>query len=349
MHGQDSTTNPQTICLIILATAVIAYSIYWLRPVLLPFVIALFVVSAITPLLDSLQRRLGANRLVAAGVTFLAGLLLMLLLGWTIWASVVELRHSGPAYRQRIQDIANTLEDKLPERLAALVSLPSAAPEGPREDAQQLIDSMLRTGVARVSAALLYLVTNGIVVLIYVFFLLLGVSNPMSSNSIWSEIDQQIRGYIRLKSIISLVTGGVFGLALAFFGVPMAVTFGVLAFLLNFIPNVGPLVATVLPIPLIMLHPDASLSWILITIAVISTIQFVSGNVFEPMLMGDSTDLHPVVILLALMFWGMMWGIVGMFLATPITAGIKLVLQRIEATRPIAAWMAARPHAPEAA
>jgi AI-2 transport protein TqsA len=126
------------------------------------------------------------------------------------------------------------------------------------------------------------------------------------------------------------------------FGVPMAFTFGVMAFLLNFVPNVGPLVASLLPIPLIVLDPDGSILWMISTICVISGIQLISGNLVEPKIMGNSSDLHPVTILLALMFWGMMWGIIGMFLATPITAAVKIVLERIEQTRPLANLMAGR-------
>ncbi|TWU32213.1 AI-2E family transporter [Novipirellula artificiosorum] len=71
-------------------------------------------------------------------------------------------------------------------------------------------------------------------------------------------------------------------------------------------------------------------------------IQAISGNIIEPQIMGDSSDLHPVTILVALMFWGMMWGIIGMFLATPVTAALKILLQRIESTKPIADLMAGR-------
>jgi AI-2 transport protein TqsA len=122
----------------------------------------------------------------------------------------------------------------------------------------------------------------------------------------------------------------------------MALSFGVLAFLLNFIPNVGPIVASLLPIPLILLDPSGNIVWMVAVIAATATIQLISGNVVEPKLMGNSSDLHPVTILLALMFWGMMWGIIGMFLATPITAAIKIVLERFELTRPIASVMAGR-------
>ena len=142
--------------------------------------------------------------------------------------------------------------------------------------------------------------------------------------------------------MISIFTGLAFGLTLRLFGVPMALTFGVLAFLLNFVPNVGPLVASLLPVPLIILDPEGSVGWMIATITAIGLIQMISGNVVEPKIMGDSSGLHPVTILLALMFWGMMWGVIGMFLATPITAALKIMLDRFESTHWMSNLMAGR-------
>jgi AI-2 transport protein TqsA len=180
------------------------------------------------------------------------------------------------------------------------------------------------------------------VVLIYVFFLLIGTPTVNNKSPMVREIDQQIRSYLALKTVISIFTGLAFGVTLRLFGVPMALTFGVLAFLLNFVPNVGPLVASLLPVPLIILNPEGSIMWMVATISVSSAIQAISGNVIEPRIMGSSSDLHPVTILVALMFWGMMWGIIGMFLAVPVTAALKILLQRIESTKPIADLMAGR-------
>ena len=180
------------------------------------------------------------------------------------------------------------------------------------------------------------------IVLIYVFFLLIGTPSIYKDSSTIREIDQQIRSYLALKTVISIFTGLAFGLTLRLFGVPMAFTFGVFAFLLNFVPNVGPLVASLLPIPLIILNPDGSILWMAAAITATCMIQAISGNIVEPKVMGDSSDLHPVTILVALMFWGMMWGIVGMFLATPITAALKMLLERIDSTKPIASLMAGR-------
>ena len=172
-------------------------------------------------------------------------------------------------------------------------------------------------------------------------FLLLGKPSYADTETV-REIDLQIRTYLSLKTVISVVTGAIFSLALALFGVPMALSFGVLAFLLNFIPNIGPVIATILPLPLIILDPSGNLIWMLAAIATISAIQLISGNVIEPKMMGESSDLHPVTILVGLMFWGMMWGIIGMFLATPMIAAAKIVLERFEPTRKVALLMAGR-------
>ncbi|QDT63529.1 AI-2E family transporter [Calycomorphotria hydatis] len=356
----------QTVCLLIITSVVIAGVVYWLQPVLLPLVVAIFVVSGVTPILNMLEQRLGANRLTAAAITFLGGLVILVCIGWLLWMSILEVTEYAPQYRARVTEIVEWTEDFLSfnqPRLPQGDSIDTEdAVEAPRprdipltgnasnktlskaeQDVKKILDQMIQRGASAVSTALLDLFSAGIIVLIYVFFLLLGAPEvPQVRPKIWQEIDQLIRGYLSLKTVISLVTGFAFGLVLKLFGVPMATAFGMLAFLLNYIPNIGPLIATVLPIPLIILHPDASITWMVLVIGLTSTVQFVSGNVIEPNMMGKSADLHPIVVLSALMFWGMIWGLVGMFLATPITAGIKIGLSRFERTRPVAEFMAGR-------
>jgi AI-2 transport protein TqsA len=210
------------------------------------------------------------------------------------------------------------------------------------EKVSNFIDVLVRDGISTVSQSLVMLVSTSVVVLIFVFFLLIGSPAIDGGNATIQEINQQVRSYLALKTVISIFTGLAFGLSLRLFGVPMSFTFGVLAFLLNFVPNVGPIVATLLPVPLIIFDPQGSLLWMIAVIGVSSSIQLISGNLIEPKMMGESSDLHPVTVLLALMFWGMMWGVIGMFLATPITAALKIMLERIDQTRPVADLMAGR-------
>ena len=116
VNDEESRGKIQTICLMILATAVLVYFVFWLRPVLLPFVVAVFVVSGISPVLNWLQQLLGVGRLVAAGVTFMAGLLMMTGLGIAMWFSAVQLANNSDIYRDRVNDIVARMDDWIPNK-----------------------------------------------------------------------------------------------------------------------------------------------------------------------------------------------------------------------------------------
>ena len=131
------------------------------------------------------------------------------------------------------------------------------------------------------------------------------------------------------------------------FGVPLAIVFGLLTFLLNFIPNIGPLIGTVAPVPFLVLNSEMSPTSAIVCFVLIAAIQFVSGNVIETRWMGKSFDVSPVFLLLALMFFGLVWGIIGMFLATPIVSIVKIILYQNPSSRPIAELMAGRWEVPE--
>jgi AI-2 transport protein TqsA len=212
------------------------------------------------------------------------------------------------------------------------------------------ISHYVQTQMISFAGSLSSLLSYGVLILIFVFFLLLGNTEaklvPSKTGEqrfgILAEIEQQIRKYLLMKTVISLVTGFVFGFVLWIFGVPLAVVFGFMAFLLNFIPNIGPLISTILPVPFLVLNSGISPTSAIICFVLIGAIQFVSGNVIETRIMGKSFDVSPIALLLALMFFGLVWGIVGMFLATPIASIIKIVLQQRESTRPLANLMAGR-------
>lgn len=138
-----------------------------------------------------------------------------------------------------------------------------------------------------------------------------------------------------------MITGILVGILFLIFGVDLTFMFVVLTILLNFIPSIGSVIATLLPLPVIMLQFGFTAPFYVILIGS-GFIQFTIGNVVEPKFMGDSMDLHPVVVLMFLIFWGLVWGIPGMFLAVPITAVLKIVLSRIETTRPFAELLGGR-------
>ncbi len=347
----------QTICLMILTGMATVAVLYWLRPVLVPFVLAVFLVCGIAPLLDLIQQRLRAPRIVAVAITFLLGIALMAILWLVIWLSVASLVRDAETYRQRFDQLVSRISALLPETPVGRGDQPPAdvrkAPDGDGRvvaeselhsaEVRNLTGRYFRAGLTQVSTALMEILGSGTVVLIFMFFLLLGGSTEaMPRTGIWMEIESKIRSYLVTKTVISVFTGAAFGFVLWLFGIPLSVVFALLAFLLNFIPNIGPIIACLLPLPLIVLSPDLSLAAMIAVIALASLIQFISGNVVEPKIMGDSFELHPVAILLTLMIWGMLWGIIGMILATPVTAAMKILFDRFERTRPIAKLLAGR-------
>ncbi len=356
----------QTVCLVILATIAVAFSLYFLKSVLLPFVIAIFIVIGCRPILEFVEKKLKLPRFLAFVFSFLVGICLLLAFAFLIWVSVNDLARNSNVYEKRMKVIVNWVVEHVPKSSqgaqspelpnSATVDLHSDGPtaaQNPTQAVRELltgISSYVQSQLVNLAGSLSSLFSYGVLILIFVFFLLLGNSEltrqglPVAETQrgILGEIEEQIRKYLLMKTVISLVTGFAFGMALWIFGVPLAIVFGFLAFLLNFIPNIGPLIASVLPVPFLVLNSNMSPTSAIVCFVLIATIQFVSGNVIETRMMGKSFDVSPITLLLVLMFFGLVWGIVGMFLATPIVSIIKIVFQQHQSTRPIADVMAGR-------
>lgn len=196
--------------------------------------------------------------------------------------------------------------------------------------------------------ALSSLLGNGTLVLIYVAFImleerharekLLAMHNGAGmerTREMLERVDASLSHYVTLKTGMSLLTGVVSYIALLIIGVDFAFFWAMLIFLLNYIPTVGSLVATVFP-ALVAAVQFGSFGPALWVLGSVGTVQLLVGNMLEPRLMGNSLNVSPLVVLLALAFWGWLWGIVGMFLSVPITVVLVLVMAQIPSTR----WVA---------
>lgn len=189
-------------------------------------------------------------------------------------------------------------------------------------------------------------------VLIFLVFMLLGkpyfkykvaAAFPVDRASQFTEmttsISKQIGQYLVVKVAISGTTGVMVWLALTLLKVEFALTWGALAFFLNFIPSIGSILASIPPILLAIVQYYPSVWTPVFTAIVLLLIQMTMGNVVEPKIMGDSLNLSPVVILLSLIFFGWMWGMIGALLSVPIAAAIKIVCENIDALKPISILM----------
>ncbi|MHC4429102.1 MAG: AI-2E family transporter [Planctomycetota bacterium] len=348
----------RTICMLVLSTIAVGVALYFLRPVLIPFVLAVFLVYCLTPAIDAQVKHLRMPRAVAVLSTVLLGCLVLTLLWLLIWASVSQMLANAGYYEQRFEELVDTAASHLPleelgiGREAAGVDEPtitkieeaiegSAEPGQPSTRIQVPWDSA-RGVLTRVISAVMSLLSNGLLVVIFMIFLMAGtVGRAPHAESFWGQVETRVKRYILTKVFVSTVTGTLVGLTLWLLNVELALVFGVLAFLLNFIPNIGSVIATLLPLPVVLLG-DLPPAAKVLAIAIPGCIQFLVGNIIEPKIMGESLDLSPIVILLGLIFFGMIWGIVGMILATPIVAVLKIVLERSELTSPVARLLAGR-------
>jgi len=152
---------------------------------------------------------------------------------------------------------------------------------------------------------------------------------------VYRSITRSVHRYILVKSIVSVATGIIVYGVMRLFGLNFAETLAMLTVFLNFIPNIGSIVATLIPTLVALVQFD---SWLTVValFTIIGALQFSVGNIIEPALMGRSLHLSSFVIILSLTFWGAVWGVTGMFLAVPIMVMIMIVCSHVPSLHPLA-------------
>jgi len=156
-------------------------------------------------------------------------------------------------------------------------------------------------------------------------------------NDLIDAIDRDVRRYLVAKAAISLATGLCVFIGLLLLGVPNPALFAFLAFVLNFIPTFGSIIAGIFPVAAALLSGSpVDAAWVA---ALYLGVNLLFGNVIEPKVLGKELNLSPLVVLMAVVIWASLWGIAGMFVAAPLTRVIQLVFANIPSTRAIAILM----------
>ena len=389
LQPSDEQAKVITGCLMLLSVIALAFVFYITKAVLIPFVIAIFIVTIVTPIVDLLVLKWKMPHIVAISATLLlvlsVGFLLIMVLIYSTQQVIAkaetqyseklgifigstfdtakELGEPKPEVAQESgEESAAEAEPTIAERpdtteaptapVTPTAPVGSAIGEAPVEaqkppagwfekmgvdlnKLQKMTTDYMKQFLKEIAFSTmqtaLSFTTTSFFVAIFVIFLLAG-RDPQAvvKNKLYFEIEQKIRSYISTKLIISLVTGILVGVTLSLFGLELALVFAILTFLLNFIPSVGSLIATLLPIPVAVAQFSDSPWTIAGVILIPGGIQMAIGNGIEPKIMGEGLQLHPVTVLLALSFWTLLWGPIGAILAVPITAGIRIVLMRFE-------------------
>ena len=215
---------------------------------------------------------------------------------------------------------------------------------------QELIDGVeVAPLISKLASSFTNMISNIFLVLIYVLFLMLeqgtftkkitaiftDEERRSSIMSILSHAQEDIQTYLWIKTMTSTVTGVVSYLLLIAVGVDFAGFWAFTIFLLNFIPTVGSIIATLFPALLALIQFDTFFQFFVVLIGV-GAVQVMVGNFLEPKLMGNSLNVSPFVVMMSLTLWGSLWGIAGMFLSVPITVMMLIVFAHFEGTRYLA-------------
>jgi AI-2 transport protein TqsA len=303
--------------------------------IVIPILLALFIAIISTPFIRMITSRgvppVGAVVIVLAVLIVFGGGLVMVV-SQSIDAFMLRLPH----YQMRLQSVITDLLPYL-ERWEIPVSRDMVM--------NQLNPSQMMSLIGSTLSSIGSLLTNLFLVVFIVIFLLLeeatfsgklkaALPNADKSLRDASGFMKQVNQYLMIKTTISLITGVLVTLWLAYLGVDFPVLWGLVAMLMNFIPNVGSLIAAI-PAVLLSLVQLGVGDALLVTLGYV-VINVVMGNLVEPRFMGRGLGLSPLVVFLSLILWGWLFGPVGMFLSIPLTMIAKIALEQNDSTRWIA-------------
>jgi len=337
MQGNKVVTASLVIIVIFIGGVVLRLA----KPVLFPFFIAIFLSFILSPALDSLTR-LRIPKAVSIIFILIITFFIIYLLGVLLYSSGKTFASEFPKYGQKISSILSTLQEKLN---------PSGSTRDPLEWVGELDINRVGSLLLSSLGPFFSFISNLFLIFVFVIFVLAGRGKTKAKIkatfdawrsdkiiNVIQNIDHQIQKYLAIKTVVSFFTGAMATLVLMIFGVDFAIVFGFLTFLLNYIPTVGSVIATALPLIIAAFQFENlwPAFWIFI---ILGTIQMVMGNFIEPRLMGEGLGLSPLVVLFSLFFWGWLWGIPGMILAVPIVAVIKIVCSNIPPLEFVAALM----------
>ena len=207
---------------------------------------------------------------------------------------------------------------------------------------------IIRDNMRNISSFVIALSSKFVMTLVFLMFMMIETPyldekidkafgrNAKRVRNILSSISEEVSQYLSMLALISFATGVCAWLALTALDVKLAAGWGVLTFLLNFIPTVGSIIATIPPVVMSIIQFSPGLFKPFLVLMSLTTIQMVIGNIITPKVVGDKLGVSPVVILLSLLLWSMIWGIPGALMSTPIVSIIKIVCENIPMLRTIA-------------
>jgi predicted PurR-regulated permease PerM len=305
------------------------------QTIILPILLSIFIsIICAQPILWLEKKKIPYS--IAMLIVLSSIAVLFTLFGGIIGSTLSRFTQDAPKYEQKLKEVASTGINSLNEA-------------GANIDKEQLFDLLDLDKVLRFTASAIgeigRIMSDSFIIMLITIFMLLEVKSfllkgdvieKMYGNSLGylDKIGKSIRNYLSIKTVISFATGVFIWIWLVIIGVDYAVLWGVIAFLLNYIPNIGSIIAAVPTMLLALVQLGVgSMIWTGVGYLVVN---MVMGNAIEPKVMGKGLGLSTLVVFLSLIIWGFILGTVGMFLSVPLTMAIKIILEQNENTK----WMA---------
>ena len=298
-------------------------------PLLVPFLLSIFIAVISYPLMCLLQQK-GLPKGLALTLVMLLVIIIGIGLTFLVGSSITDFSQTLPQYQQKITAEWGEAIRWLSDRGISVA-----------DDIKEVVNPAAALGlVSSILKGFGGVLTNSFLIILTVVFILLeaagftqkfialnntGIEKSAPSDQQISQVFvDKLRSYMSMKTIISMATGTFIAIAMSLIGLDYPVLWGVLAFMLNFVPNIGSIIAAV---PAVMLAL-VQLGYVsaLIVAAVYIVVNVIIGSIVEPKYMGKGLGLSTLVVFVSLVFWGWVLGPVGMLLSVPLTITVKLAL-----------------------
>lgn len=328
-------TNQTSLLVVIASLVIIIWGIIQAQSVLVLILVALFLaIIAAPPVLWLEEKRIPS--VLAVLMVVICMIAVLLLIGGIVGASLASFSDSIPLYQSRLENDIVSLRDLLAEKGIVI-----------KENA--ILDYINPGSIMSLTAGLLSGLTSTLsslfLILLTVTFILLEISSfplklrailddPKAEFSQFKKFIDDINHYMMLKTGVSTTTGILIGIWLLILGIDFPVLWGFLAFLLNYVPSLGVIIAAVPAVLLALIQYGFGKA--ILTVIGYVLVNFIVGTIVEPKLVGRGVGLSTLVVFLSLIFWGNLLGLIGMVLCIPFTMTVKFLLETHNETRWIA-------------
>jgi len=341
-------TNPNKFLNVVAALFLIGFSFFVLKElqsILIPFFLAIIISFVFLPLYNLL-----VSKKVPAAISLIIVLLLILIISNIssifIFTSINTFSNEFPKYEIKFLRIYEDIITKFNLSEAQVTSLNHSF-----DIKALLMEGKLTSTITGVFSSITSLMGNYILIMFYIIFILsesksiqnrIAIAFPSKNQDnitqTMKNIFSSVKTYIAGKTLLSFLQAVVIGLFLWICGVDFYFIWAFMFFISDFIPNIGSLVVSVFVAISMLLQFDSILTPVII-LAVLILIQNLKGNILEPKIFGAKFNLSPLLLLLSLIFWGYIWGIIGMILSVPIMIIIKIIMMNFDQTKPYAILM----------